>query len=123
MNVTIMIVDDEPFMLRLIEASLRKGGYHIESFRDAESALKAAAAKPPKLFVLDLLMPGMSGMEALRQVKESSLLAPIPVILLTSKGRQLTKQEVLESGAALYLTKPFSPTELLNEARRLIEAA
>jgi DNA-binding response OmpR family regulator len=123
MSHTIIIVDDEPFMLRLIEASLRKGGYHIEPFRDAESALKAASDRPPKLFVLDLLMPGMGGMDALRYLKETPLLAQIPVILLTSKGRQLTKQEVQESGAALYLTKPFSPMELLNEARRLIGAA
>jgi len=121
MSASIIIVDDEPFMLRLIEASLRKGGYRIEAFRDAESALLVAAERPPQLFVLDLLMPGMDGFAALRRIKSTPALATVPVIMLTSKAHQLTQQEVQECGAALYLTKPFSPTELLNQVRLFIE--
>jgi len=121
MSASIIIVDDEPFMLRLIEASLRKGGYRIEAFRDAESALLVAAERPPQLFVLDLLMPGMDGFAALRRIKSTPARATVPVIMLTSKAHQLTQQEVQECGAALYLTKPFSPTELLNQVRLFIE--
>lgn len=121
MSASIIIVDDEPFMLRLIEASLRKGCYRIEAFRDAEAALVAAAERTPQLFVLDLLMPGMDGFAALRRIKATPALAAVPVIMLTSKAHQLTQQEVQESGAALYLTKPFSPTDLLNQVRLLIE--
>lgn len=123
MTASIFVVDDEPFMLRLIEASLKKGGYRIEPFRDGSSAIQAAIARPPQLFVLDFVMPDMDGIVALRLIKETPALAKVPVIMLTSKGHQLTQRQALESGALLYLTKPFSPTELLNEVRRLIEPA
>jgi len=120
MSASIIIIDDEPFMLRLIEASLKKGGYRVEAFRDAALALQAAEANPPQLVVLDLLMPGMDGMTALRQLKQTPSLAHVPVIMLTAKGHQLTQDEATASGAALFLTKPFSPAELLEQARRLI---
>jgi DNA-binding response OmpR family regulator len=123
MSATIFIVDDEPFMLRLIEASLKKGGYRIEPFRDAEAAISAAIENPPKLFVFDLIMPGMDGIAALRRIREIPAFAEVPAILLTSKGHQFSQQQAKECGAALYLTKPFSPTELLNEVRRLIGPA
>jgi len=123
MTATIFIVDDEPFMLRLIDASLKKGGYLIRTFSDAETAISAAIENPPQLFVFDLVMPGVDGIAAIRRIKEAPALAQVPAVLLTSKGHQFSELQAKECGAALYLKKPFSPTELLNEVRRLIESA
>ena len=123
MTRSIFIVDDEPFILRLIEASLRKGGYRITPFVGAAAAISAASTHPPDLFILDLVMPELDGLAALRQIKSLQDLAAVPVIMLTSRSHQITEQEVHAAGAALFLTKPFSPSDLLHRVRDLIGEA
>jgi two-component system alkaline phosphatase synthesis response regulator PhoP len=116
----ILIVDDEPFMLRLIEASLRKGGFHVSSCRSGEAAMEFASQQPPHLIILDLMMPGLDGLATLRLMRQSAALRDIPVIMLTAKGHQLAQVEAAESGVQVFLTKPFSPSQLLAETRRLL---
>ncbi len=116
----VLIVDDEPHMLRVTELSLRKGGFEILSARNGREAVEAALREHPALIVMDVLMPEVDGLTALRQLKQNPETNPIPVIMLTARGHVMTRQEAGESGAALFLTKPFSPTQLLLEARRLI---
>lgn len=119
MSRRIIIVDDEPFILRLIEACLRKGGHRVEAFRAAEPALEAAYANPPDLMLFDLVMPGMDGLTAIEKVMAHPMLKYVPVVLLTSKSNQLTEVELARSGAALYIGKPFSPSELLSQVESL----
>lgn len=116
----ILIVDDEPYMLRIIELSLRKGGHQLIVGRNGREAVALARQEKPQAIVMDVLMPEMDGLQALRAVRQDPATSAIPVIMLTARGQILTRQEAEASGASLFLTKPFSPTQLLNEVERLI---
>ncbi|MCP5519254.1 MAG: response regulator [Verrucomicrobiales bacterium] len=120
-NTRILVADDELFMLRLLEATFRKGGHEVILSRNGTEALAAAEEASPALIVMDVMMPGLDGLAAIRQLKESPGTRHIPVIVLSSKGQALTEVEAVESGAALFLTKPFSPTYLLEAVRKLLE--
>ncbi len=116
----VLIVDDEPHMLRLTELSIKKGGFAIVTGRNGREALALAASEKPDLIVMDVTMPELDGLSALKQLKSSPATASIPVVMLTVRGHVLTRQQAEEAGAAVFLTKPFSPTQLLSEARRLL---
>ena len=117
---TVLIADDEIFMLRLLEATFRKAGYRVIQTRDGAEALTAVAAEKPDLIVMDVMMPGLDGLSAVHRLKQQDQLAKIPVIVLSSKGHALTKMEAELAGAALFLTKPFSPNQLVTEAQRIL---
>ena len=121
MRPKILIVDDEPHMLRLTELSLRKSGYDILLARNGHEAVAAANREKPQLIVMDVIMPEFDGLAALEEIKLNPETKHIPVILLSARSHILTREEAERCGAALFLTKPFSPTELLTEARRLVE--
>ena len=121
MNPKILIVDDEPHMLRVTELSIKKGGYQIVIGRNGKEALELAAREKPNLIVMDVSMPEMDGLTALTQLKANPETAKIPVIMLTVRGQAMARQQAEQSGAAVYLTKPFSPSQLLAEVRRLLE--
>lgn len=121
MTPKVLIVDDEPHMLRVTELSIKKGGYHIVVGRNGRQALELAGREQPNLIVMDVSMPEMDGLTALQQLKANPATAAIPVIMLTVRGQAMTRHQAAASGAALYLTKPFSPSQLLLEVRRLLE--
>jgi CheY-like chemotaxis protein len=116
----VLIVDDEPHMLRVTELSIKKGNYAIVIARNGREAVELAAREKPDLIVMDVIMPEMDGLTALKHLKASPDTAGIPVIMLTVRGHALTRQQAEEAGAAIFLTKPFSPTQLLAEARKLL---
>ena len=118
----ILIADDEPHMLKFIEFTLRKGNFEILKASDGAQALEVAEAQKPNVIVLDVLMPGMDGVTALKQLKENPELKMIPVILLTARGHTLDPEEARKAGASCYLTKPFSPTELLKQVQQFAES-
>lgn len=120
MPARILIVDDEPHMLRLTELSLRKGNFQLLIGRNGREAVDAAVRHRPDLIVMDVLMPELDGLAALRELKQNPVTTTIPVIMLTARGHVLTRHEAEDSGAALFLTKPFSPTQLLHEVQRLL---
>ena len=117
----ILIADDEIFMIRLLELTFKKGGYEIVSCRDGQEALATAATARPQLIVLDVMMPGLDGLGALRQLKENPATKDIPVVVLSAKGHALTKVEAELAGAVMFLTKPFSPNQLLGEVKKILE--
>ena len=119
----ILIADDEVYMLRLLEMTFKKGGYTVISCRDGQEALAQAATTPPQLIVLDVMMPGLDGLEALRQLKANPETREIPVVMLSAKGHALTKVEAELAGATLFLPKPFSPNQLLSEVQKILGAA
>ena len=119
----ILVADDEVFMLRLLDMTLKKGGYVVISCRDGKEALAAAAAQLPQLIVLDVMMPGLDGLGALRQLEENPATREIPVVVLSAKGHALTKVEAEASGAVLFLAKPFSPNELLGAVQKILGQA
>ncbi len=115
----VLIADDEPHMLKFIEFTLRKGNFEILKANDGVQALEVAEAQKPNVIVLDVLMPGMDGVTALKNLKKNPVLKLIPVILLTARGHTLDPEEAKKAGASYYLTKPFSPTELLKQVQQL----
>jgi CheY-like chemotaxis protein len=117
---TILVVDAESHIRRLIEFTLKKGNYKMLVATNGREAVDIATASSPNLIIMDVLMPEMDGIEALDLLKQDERTSSIPVILLTGIGQSTTKQEVEEKGAATYLAKPFSPNKLLREVQRMI---
>ena len=109
-NVKILVVDDEPNIVNLVTAYLRQEGYEILTATDGPSGLKTARAFQPDLIVLDVMLPGMDGIEVLTQLRRES---GVYVIMLTAKSEETDKIIGLSVGADDYLTKPFSPRELV----------
>lgn len=116
----IQIADDEVFMRRLLEATLKKGGYEVVQATTGLEALAVATTRKPQLIVMDVMMPGLDGVTVLRRLKEDEATQKIPVIILSSRGHSLTRVEAEKAGATLFLTKPFSPTDLLNAVKRIL---
>ena len=119
----ILVADDEIYMVRLLELTFKKGGYEIISCRDGQQALALAASELPQLIVLDVIMPGLDGLGALRQLKENPATKNIPVVVLSAKGHALTKVEAELAGASVFLAKPFSPNQLLGEVQKILAGA
>ena len=119
-NQKILVADDEIYMLRLLEMTFKKGGYEVVTCRDGQEALALAGTTLPQLIVLDVMMPGLDGLGALRQLKKNPATQNIPVVVLSAKGHALTRVEAEVAGAALFLAKPFSPNQLLGEAQKII---
>ncbi|GAB4446098.1 MAG: response regulator transcription factor [Anaerolineae bacterium] len=109
-NPKILIVDDEPSIIKLVSAYLRPEGYEVVTAADGPGGLKAARNLKPDLIVLDIMLPGMDGIELLTQLRRTS---DVYVILLTARAEETDKIIGLAVGAADYLTKPFSPRELV----------
>ncbi len=105
----ILVVEDEPAIANLVVSYLRKAGYAVEGASDGPSGLKAARAFRPEVMVLDIMLPGMDGLEVLTQLRRES---NVYVILLTAKTEEVDRVLGLSVGADDYVTKPFSPREL-----------
>jgi two-component system, OmpR family, alkaline phosphatase synthesis response regulator PhoP len=116
----ILVVDDEKDLLELVEYNLGKEGYKVLTAENGIDALKAAKKEIPSLVVLDIMLPGMQGLEVLRELKKRPESQNIPVILLTAKGEELDKVLGLELGADDYVTKPFSPRELVARVKAVL---
>jgi two-component system KDP operon response regulator KdpE len=108
----ILVVDDEPPIVRLVKAKLRLDGYEVLTASRGDQALSMLQEQTPDLVVLDVMMPDMDGFETLRRIREQS---QVPVVMLTARGSDADKLRGLQSGADDYITKPFNPDEL--EAR------
>ena len=113
MKTVILIVDDEPDALELIKFNLENSGFDVVTAEDGEEGLQKARALLPALIILDVMMPGMNGMEVCKQLKREVNTASIPIIMLTAKAAEIDRVLGLELGAADYVTKPFSPRELV----------
>ncbi|MCX8017975.1 MAG: phosphate regulon transcriptional regulator PhoB [Rhodocyclaceae bacterium] len=113
MPATILVVEDEPAIQALIAANLRRHGHQVVAAMDAESAQRQIHAALPDLILLDWMLPGMSGLEFARRLRADTRTRNVPIIMLTAKGEERDKVMGLENGADDYVTKPFSPRELL----------
>lgn len=108
----ILVVDDEPDLVELVTYNLRKEGFDVSSSLDGEEALSRIRKEEFDLIILDLMLPGMQGMEICRILRNDPSTRNIPIIMLTAKGEEVDKILGLEMGADDYITKPFSPREL-----------
>ncbi|KJS79408.1 response regulator transcription factor [Desulfosporosinus sp. BICA1-9] len=110
---TILVVDDEEPIQELLRFNLEKEGYLVRVAKDGKEALDRVAKEQPDLIVLDLMLPGMDGLEVCKRLKLTPSFQQIPIIMLTAKGEVIDKVLGLELGADDYMTKPFSPRELI----------
>ena len=109
----LLVVDDEPNLLRAVAASLRAEGYEVTTARNGREALLRVAESLPDLVVSDIRMPGMDGYQLARQLRASARTALVPVVFLTAKDELADRVEGFRSGVDAYVTKPFEPDELL----------
>ena len=114
MSKRILIVDDEPRYLRLLEANLRTEGYEVATAQDGVQAVDIFSSQPIDLILLDIMMPRMDGFSTCQRIREYS---NVPIIMLTAKGEEQDRVRGLDLGADDYLVKPFSATELLARVR------
>lgn len=110
---TILVVDDESHIIELVRFNLEKEGYNVISAQDGLKACKMAAEYKPDLIVLDVMLPEMDGFEVCRLIQKDSQMSEIPIIMLTARSEEIDKVLGLEIGADDYITKPFSPRELI----------
>jgi two-component system phosphate regulon response regulator PhoB len=113
MSPRILVVDDEPDIAALVAFHLARESYRVRTAASGPEAIAALEAEVPDLVVLDLMLPGMSGLEVLREIRARGELADVPVILLTARAEEQQRIEGLSLGADDYVTKPFSPRELI----------
>jgi two-component system phosphate regulon response regulator PhoB len=116
----ILVVDDEPEAVELVEFNLKQSGYVVATAADGSEALKKARSQSPDLIVLDVMLPEMDGFEICKSLRLDSTTAKIPIIMLTAKAAEIDRVLGLELGADDYLTKPFSPRELLLRIKKLL---
>jgi DNA-binding response OmpR family regulator len=116
----ILVVDDDPLIVRLVRVHLDRAGFGVLSAAGGQEALDLVVAEQPDLVILDVMLPGLDGFEVCRQIRDVSL---VPVVMLTARGEQVDKLRGFEMGADDYLTKPFSPPELLARVRAVLRRA
>ncbi len=109
----ILVADDEPDVLSLVALNLQRAGYDVLKAQDGEQALRLAVEHMPALLVLDVMMPGLSGLDVVKQLKQNVKTARIPILMLTARADEVDRIVGLELGADDYVTKPFSPREIV----------
>ena len=117
---TILAVDDEVHILELISFNLKAAGYHVVTALTGEEALKRCEVEKPSLVLLDIMLPGIDGLEVCRRLKGGRTTSNIPIIMLTARGDEVDKILGLELGADDYITKPFSVRELAARVKSLL---
>ncbi|WP_374243772.1 phosphate regulon transcriptional regulator PhoB [Zoogloea sp.] len=120
MPATILLVEDEPAIQELIAANLMRAGHHVVRAGDAETAQRIVRDALPDLVLLDWMLPGMSGVEFAKRLRSEERTRSIPLIMLTARGEETDKVLGLESGADDYITKPFSPRELVARIKAVL---
>lgn len=120
MKPSILIVEDEPALVDLLRYNLEANGFEVRATMDGDEALMMVDERLPDLIVLDWMLPSVSGIEICRQLRRKSATRQVPIILLTARTEESDRIRGLESGADDYVTKPFSPTELLARVRAVL---
>ena len=119
----IFVVDDDSVTLELIEASLEGDGLAVRTFGSVEQVLPALSRQTPHLLLLDVRMPGQSGLDALKAIKETPNGAALPILMITGDGRLDRIVQAMQLGAAGYIMKPFDPRQLVAKVRETLEGA
>ena len=116
----VIVVDDEPFILMMIEDHLKKAKINVIGLRESKNALAVIKKEKPGLVILDWMMPELSGIELCHMIKNDPDISDIPIFMLTAKGQESDEQLGLQCGVSRYITKPFSPKSLLDMVQQTI---
>lgn len=117
MSIRIGVVEDDANIRHIVSTYLKKEGYEVELFESAELAMEAWESNPPELWILDIMLPGMDGYSFCKTIRKTS---DVPIIIISAKDEEVDKIIGLELGGDDYLTKPFSPRELVARVKRLL---
>lgn len=120
MKPSILLVEDEAALVTLLTYNLEKAGFEVRAAMDGDEGLTMIAERLPDLVVLDWMLPEVSGIEICRQIRRNKVTARLPVIMLTARGEEADRLRGLETGADDYITKPFSPKELIARIRAVL---
>jgi DNA-binding response OmpR family regulator len=110
---TIFVVEDDDDIARLISHNLKVARFLVRRFSRATPVVSEGEKRPPALFLLDLMLPDMDGFELCRNIRQNTVLRKVPIIILSARTTAMERKRALESGANEYLTKPFSPKDLI----------
>jgi phosphate regulon transcriptional regulator PhoB len=116
----IMVVEDDKDIVELVRYNLEKDGYPVTAFGDGATGLAQIRKSPPDLLILDLMLPKLSGLEICREIRRDDRLGRLPILMLTARGEEADRVVGLELGADDYVTKPFSPRELVARVKALL---
>ncbi|HOT29487.1 MAG TPA: response regulator [Candidatus Ozemobacteraceae bacterium] len=119
----ILVADDEPHILRVVKDKLANAGFSVVTASNGEEALESARREKPALVLLDVMMPKMNGFDVCRALRAEAEFKSVPILLLTARGQEIDRHMGLDAGASEYITKPFSPRELLATVQAQLEAA
>lgn len=117
----VLAVDDEPHILKLVSFSLASHGFDVVQASDGLSAVEVAEREQPDIILMDVMMPLLNGYEACERIKRNPKTAHIPIVMLSAKSQASEQAEGLERGALCYITKPFTPKELVQRVNELLE--
>lgn len=116
----VLVVDDEPYILRSLRMILEMEGYQVDTASDGLEALKKVSENKPHLILLDIMMPNMDGYEVAKRLKGDSVTSDIFILILTAKGQEKDKMRSASLGVDEHLTKPFSPNKLLARVKEIL---
>ena len=119
---TVLVVDDDPVILKLLEVNFEMEGFTVLVAHDGEEGIEVARQDRPDVIVSDIMMPKRSGLELVTELKGDPDTSDIPIILLSAKAQNADVRSGLDSGADDYVTKPFEPMDLVDRVNRLLEA-
>ena len=118
---TVVLVEDDADIGRLVEHHLQKAGFASRWFRTATNVIRETENQPPVLFLLDLMLPGIDGFELCQSIRKHEVLRGLPIIILTARTGAADRRLAIKLGAKDYITKPFSPTDLIMRVRALCQ--
>lgn len=121
MESTVLICDNEEILRSLVRASLEGSGYALVEARDGDEALELARRTRPDVILLDMMMPGRSGLDVLKELRTDPELRGVPVVMLTARAQATDRESAEQAGADRFLAKPFSPLELVRVVAELLD--
>jgi DNA-binding response OmpR family regulator len=117
----VVLVEDDTDIGRLVEHHLQKAGFASRWFQTATNVIRETENQPPVLFLLDLMLPGIDGFELCQSIRKHNLLQGVPIVILSAKTGEADRRLAIEMGANDYITKPFSPSDLIMRVRALCQ--
>lgn len=117
---TVLVAEDEPFIVECLQFLLQRAGYKMIAVSDGLAVFPKLTEEKPDLLILDVMLPEMNGFDVLRRIRESAETEDLPVLVLTAKGQNADRTRILELGADEFVTKPFSNTDLMDRVRALL---
>lgn len=121
MKKTITIIEDEPFIIEALSFILKKEGFIVKSISDGAKAIEFVKDTNPDLVILDIMLPNVSGMKILEDIRSTKLIAELPILMLTAKGQKKDRRAAEDAGVNEFMTKPFDNAELIQQIKHMLK--